>query len=122
MNLSELLAPRSDHSRMAFLSEYPDDEQALVRIVSPNEGLEVSLGWNAEAFPYAWYWMEAGGRKGFPWYSDAYVLAIEPASSWPAQPQPSSRPSAVARSTNGASRDHRSGYRTGRATDDLLLP
>lgn len=83
VNLSELPAPRTDHSRMAFLSDYPDDEQALVRIVSPNEGLEVSLGWNAETFPYAWYWMEAGGRKGFPWYSDAYVLAIEPASSWP---------------------------------------
>jgi galactose mutarotase-like enzyme len=83
VNLSELPAPRSDHSRMAFLSEYPDDEQALVRIVSPNEGLEVSLRWNARTFPYAWYWMEAGGRKGFPWYSDAYGLASEPASSWP---------------------------------------
>ena len=60
VNLSELPAPRSDHSRMAFLSEYPDDEQALVRIVSPYEGLEVSLRWNARTFPYASYWMEAG--------------------------------------------------------------
>jgi hypothetical protein len=63
---------------MTFLSEYPDDEQASARILSPNEGLQVSLRWNARTVPYAWYWMEAGGREGFPWYSDAYVLASEP--------------------------------------------
>jgi galactose mutarotase-like enzyme len=83
VDLSELPPPRTDHSRMAFLSDYPVDEQAMVTIVSPSRGLEVTLRWDAQTFPYAWYWMEAGGRKGFPWFSDAYVLAIEPASSWP---------------------------------------
>jgi galactose mutarotase-like enzyme len=81
--LDRLPGPRSNHSRMAFLTDFEDPASAWVAIRNRMLGLEATVRWDARRFPCAWYWLEAGGRKGFPWFSDAYVLAIEPSTSWP---------------------------------------
>ncbi|MHB8513309.1 MAG: aldose epimerase family protein [Actinomycetota bacterium] len=52
-----------------------------VSISNPTLGIEVRLAW--EGFDHAWYWLEAHATEGFPWYRDAYVFGIEPASSFP---------------------------------------
>lgn len=69
--------------RMAYLTDFPP--QARVRLTNPVLGVSATLDWRAEQFPFAWYWLEAGGTGGFPWYHAAYVLGIEPATSYPAQ-------------------------------------
>jgi hypothetical protein len=45
--------------------------------------LDVRLEWDARVFPCAWYWLEARATTGAPWFGEAYVFAIEPASTWP---------------------------------------
>jgi galactose mutarotase-like enzyme len=68
--------------RLAYLSNFVEGHAA---ITNPRPGLRVDLDWDATTMPYAWYWLEANGSAGFPWYRSAYVLAIEPATSYPAQ-------------------------------------
>lgn len=83
LDLSSPVAPKAGETRMAFLTAFEDE--AWVTIDNPKLDLSVQLAWDSHAYPFAWYWHEAGGRRGFPWYSNAYVLAIEPNSSWPAR-------------------------------------
>jgi hypothetical protein len=42
----------------------------------------VALAWDIDDFPYAWLWHEIRS-PGFPFYGRTYIVAIEPASSWP---------------------------------------
>ncbi|WP_162606194.1 aldose 1-epimerase [Jiangella asiatica] len=79
-DLSRLPEPRSGVSRLAYLGDFAEGRAG---IVNDELGLRADLTWDASLMPYAWYWLEAGGRTGFPFYSDAYVLALEPATSWP---------------------------------------
>lgn len=48
-------------------------------------GIKVDLKWDMAVFPHAWYWLEAGGTKSYPWFGTEYVFAVEPASSIPGQ-------------------------------------
>lgn len=52
-------------------------------ITNPELDLAVTVTWDADVLPHAWYWLEASGSAGFPWHQRAYVLAIEPAASYP---------------------------------------
>lgn len=78
--LDRVPAPGSGVSRLAFLDGFAEGRAG---IVNDELGLRADLTWDTSLMPHAWYWLEAGGRAGFPWYSDAYVLALEPATSWP---------------------------------------
>lgn len=82
----------------ADISRLPDRDTSLDRfgyltgfdegwasIESPSTGITARLEWNARIFPHAWYWLEAHATAGFPWFGQAYVFAIEPASSYPGQ-------------------------------------
>ncbi len=44
----------------------------------------VGLAWDPTAFPHVWLWHQIGGQ-GLPWYGRTSLVAIEPASSWPAE-------------------------------------
>ncbi len=80
------------------LERVPDEETPLDRfgyltgfrrpnawIENHELGLRAELDWDARVFPHAWFWLEAHATQGYPWYGNAYVLAIEPASSFPGQ-------------------------------------
>ncbi|MBX3195703.1 MAG: aldose 1-epimerase [Microbacteriaceae bacterium] len=69
-------------SRRAFLGEFGDGP-AMVAIENPSLRLAARVEWDPAEFPYAWYWLEAGGRPGFPWFGAEYVLGIEPCTSYP---------------------------------------
>ncbi|WP_026875170.1 DUF4432 family protein [Jiangella gansuensis] len=79
-DLARLPEERSGISRLAYLADFAEGRAG---VVNDELGLRADLSWDTSLMPYAWYWLEAGGRTGFPWYSDAYVLALEPATSWP---------------------------------------
>jgi hypothetical protein len=82
VDLSIPPGPRSGVSRRAFLGGFAE-ERAVVAIDNPESGLSARIEWDPEGFPYAWYWLEAGGRAGFPWFGAEYVLGVEPCTSYP---------------------------------------
>jgi hypothetical protein len=47
------------------------------------DGAAVRVEWDASVLPYLWLWQELGASAGYPWWGRAYVLGIEPFSSWP---------------------------------------
>jgi Galactose mutarotase and related enzymes len=74
--------PEDGSSRRAFLGDFPTG-RAMVGVRNVGLGLEARVEWDPAGFPYAWYWLEAGGRAGFPWYGAEYVLGLEPCTSFP---------------------------------------
>jgi hypothetical protein len=82
VKVDEVPGARSGVACLAYLSEF---SSGYFAITNPNLGLGVAFRWPTEIFPVAWYWIEAGAAEGFPWFGDHYTLAIEPATSAPAQ-------------------------------------
>lgn len=81
VDLSRVGAADAGETRMAFLGTFPPD--AWAAIDNSDLDLRAELHWNPAEFPTAWYWHESGGRRGFPWFASAYVVALEPNTSWP---------------------------------------
>ena len=81
-DLSTLPGPGSGQKRMVYLGDFPG-ERGLVRLENAAVGLCVEMDWSLSAWPFLWYWLEAGAHHGFPLFSAGYVLALEPFSSWP---------------------------------------
>lgn len=82
IDLGSVPPPGAGIDRMAYLTDF---DRGWVALRNPDVGLAVELDWDAELFPHAWYWLEANGQTGFPWYQRAYVMAVEPATSIPGQ-------------------------------------
>lgn len=69
--------------RFGYMGGFP--EAAWASIFNPHLPLRATLMWDGGLMPHAWFWLETGAGKGFPWYGAAYVLAIEPATTVPGQ-------------------------------------
>jgi hypothetical protein len=67
---------------MAYLGDFAEGWYA---VTNPDLGFGVAVVWPADVLPYAWLWEELHASSGYPWYSEAYTLALEPASSVPGQ-------------------------------------
>jgi hypothetical protein len=52
-------------------------------LVNAKLRLGVAMSWDPEVFPLLWIWREANSSKGYPYFGQAYALAIEPFSSLP---------------------------------------
>jgi hypothetical protein len=52
-------------------------------ITNRQSGIGIGMVWPVEMFPYIWVWQEFGGTEGFPWYGNAYTMAVEPFTSIP---------------------------------------
>lgn len=74
--------PGADVDRFGYLSQLASGKAAITNSAL---GIGVVLRWDLATMPYAWFWVEANASAGFPWFKSAYVLAIEPAASWPGQ-------------------------------------
>ena len=80
VNLSRLPGPEAGESRLAYLTDFA---APALTVRNATGSLGVDLTWD-ETWPYVCYSLEAGGRSGFPWFGNAYFLALTPTSSWPA--------------------------------------
>lgn len=49
---------------------------------NPRLALGVRVAWPVDVFPVAWLWQELGATTTFPWFGRAYVMAVEPATTW----------------------------------------
>ena len=52
-------------------------------ITNTDSGVGFGLHWDAELFPYLWFWQVWGGMPGYPWWGRHYNCALEPWTSWP---------------------------------------
>jgi hypothetical protein len=82
VRLDEVAEAGSGVAHLAYLSEF---ESGFFAITNPRPRLGVAFRWPTDVFPCAWYWVEAGASKGFPWHGSHYSFAIEPATSAPGQ-------------------------------------
>ena len=48
------------------------------KLRNPEQGLELSLRWDAAVFPYLWCWQMYGGHWGYPDYGRSFALGLEP--------------------------------------------
>lgn len=80
VDLSLMPAPETRAQDMAFLSGF---NEGWYKIKSRNSGITFRLAWDANVFPYLWFWQVTRGGPGYPWYGQTYCLAIEPQSSFP---------------------------------------
>jgi hypothetical protein len=55
----------------------------------PDGGSGVRVEWDATVLPYLWLWHEFGDTTGHPWWGRAYVVGVEPFSSYPTDGLPS---------------------------------
>lgn len=81
VNLGRVVAPGSEETRLAYLTDF---DSPSISISRPSRRLGLDLSWDLSTWPNAWYELEAGGSRGFPWFRRAYYLALTPGTSWPA--------------------------------------
>ena len=82
IDLSHVPGLGSGHARVLWLKDF---EEGWYALTNPVMALGVGIVWDRDLFPYATLWQETGGVRDYPWYGGAYVTAIEPTSSYPAQ-------------------------------------
>jgi Domain of unknown function (DUF4432) len=76
------VVPPADERRsvLAYLTNFSSGYYA---IYNPRIDLGVGLRWPRDIFPSAWFWQEFHEGRGWPWFERAYVMAIEPATTYP---------------------------------------
>lgn len=84
VDLSRVPGPDEPRTVLAYFADYAGDA-AWYGLTNTELGFGVGLVWPAAAFPHAWLWQELHASPGFPWYRGVYVIAIEPATSYPGQ-------------------------------------
>lgn len=75
-----VVPPPGVSSDIVYLTGFPDGWYEVTR-PSDRAGLRVS--WDTATFPYLWYWQEFGATTGYPWYGRAWMIGLEPMSSYP---------------------------------------
>jgi len=81
-DLRALPGPDEPRSVLAYLTGF---SSGWFTITNPRLGLGVGFRWPVEVFSCAWLWQEVHSTAGWPWFGSAYVVAVEPASTWPGQ-------------------------------------
>ena len=82
VDLGLLPGPYDRRAVLAYLTGFSAGWYA---ITNPRLRLGVGFRWPLELFPCAWLWQEARASTGWPWWGGAYVVAVEPASTFPGQ-------------------------------------
>jgi len=82
VNFAQVPGPHEPRSVLAYLDDF---ESGYYAITNSTLGLGVGVRWPLEVFDKAWLWQEMNAMSGWPWFQQAFVLAIEPASTIPGQ-------------------------------------
>jgi hypothetical protein len=80
VDMSRVQPPGAGTGDLLFLTDLPEGWCA---ITNQRQRVSVGMAWTRDVFPHLWYWHEANGAPGYPWYGQGYVLALEPWSSYP---------------------------------------
>ncbi|HEX2130983.1 MAG TPA: aldose 1-epimerase [Actinophytocola sp.] len=75
--------PHAPAAQLAYLTDF--DDAGWFAITNPRLGLGVGMRWPTDVFGHAWLWQELNASPGYPWWREAYVCAVEPATTIPGQ-------------------------------------
>jgi len=81
-DLRLLPGPEDHRAVLAYLTGF---SAGWFAITNPRLRLGVGLRWPLQVFPCAWLWQEAHATMSWPWWGRAYVVAVEPATTFPGQ-------------------------------------
>ena len=81
VDLSFVEGPELGTHDWAYLTDF---DRGWFALREPNAGVGFALRWPADVFPYLLYWQNYRGATSAPWHGRAYVVALEPHSSFPA--------------------------------------
>jgi galactose mutarotase-like enzyme len=76
-----VLPKKDDTSDIVYLTDFGPIGWYTLENAELQMGVKIE--WDAEQFPYLWYWQEFGGTKTYPWYGRHYNVGLEPFSSYP---------------------------------------
>jgi len=82
LDLRKIPGPEDVRSHLAYLEDFGE---GFFAITNPRLKLGIGLRWPLDIFPHAWFWQEVHGLPGYPWFRRAYVVAVEPNTTVPAQ-------------------------------------
>jgi hypothetical protein len=77
VDLGRLPEDTQPRQLLAYLAGF--DDVAWYSVRSAATGCFFGLVWRSGTFPYAWLFEELHGSKGYPWFSNSYLMAVEPA-------------------------------------------
>jgi hypothetical protein len=80
VDVSLIPGPEAGTADMGYILDLEDGWYALE---SPMTGLGLAVAWPRAVLPCLWLWQEFRGGTDYPWYGRAYVMGVEPHSSWP---------------------------------------
>src|SRR5207247_5235027 len=81
VDLSRIPGPESHVNNLGYLT---DLHEGWYGLTNTELGLGVGLVWPKEVFGCIWFWQELNSSLGYPWYGRAYVMGLEPWTSYPA--------------------------------------
>ncbi len=75
------IIPPAPLQRLFYVAELKESWCALR---NPQRQLGVGMAWDGEMFPHLWVWEERGGDQRMPFYGRGELVALEPATQFPA--------------------------------------
>jgi hypothetical protein len=80
IDLSRVPGPEAGVANFGYALEL---EEGWYALTNPHLGLGIGMVWPLAIFPCVWIWQEFQGTMTYPWYGRAYVLGVEPHTSYP---------------------------------------
>jgi len=80
IDLRDIPSPEAKCNDRVFIYDFP---QGWYAITNKAKGVGFAMKWDEKVFPYLLYWQSFAGWSGYPFYSSAYTMALEPRSSFP---------------------------------------
>lgn len=80
IDLSAIKGPDGGFAELIYLSEL---REAWYALINPKSDVGFGLAWDKNVMPYLWFWLVYGRAPGYPWWDNAYVIALEPWTSIP---------------------------------------
>ena len=75
VDLRQVPPPSSHTNDMLFLT---DLKEGWYGLTNTETRVGFGMAWDPKVFPWVWYWLEAQGLPGYPFYSRTYAFALEP--------------------------------------------
>lgn len=75
VDVSEVPGPEAGIADMLFIGGFED---GWISVTNRERKVGIAYLFDPEIFKTVWFWQMYGGGTGFPWYSRAYTMALEP--------------------------------------------